>query len=642
MSKDHEQETVSGRREFLKGATLTGAAAALAPVVAAADPTPAGAESARKLPPAPNPDDTMPPMDADPTLLDSSGGDFMVDVLKELDLEYMCTMCASTFRGLHESVINYGNNVKPELLTCPHEEIAVAMAHGYAKMEGKPIAAIAHGTVGLQHASMALYNAWCDRAPVYMLIGNIAAANKRLYDFEWQHSAQDCASVVRDYLKWDDQPVNLQTFAESAARAYKIAMTPPMGPVLLSLDQFLQEGPIANRAALQIPKITRVVPPVGDPAALDELAGMLVAAEYPVIVADRLTRTPAAMGRLVELAETLQCGVIDKLGRLNFPSRHPLRGADLSKADLVLTIEVDDVYGSIHILRDRVNRTTSSMLKPGTKLVTLGCGDLFQKSNYQDFQRYDGVDLAIAGDGEDSLPLLTELVKKRLGATGGQSLREARGKQLAESHRDDFERAQQRATIGWNASPITTARLCAELYAQIANLDWSLVGSGIYPWTHGLWNFDKSYRWNGDSGGSGIGYLAPGALGGALANKAHGRFSVCIQPDGDLMFVPNTLWTAAHHRIPILYVMHNNRAYHQEYMYLQAMANRRQRGIDRAYIGTTFRDPFVDFATVARGFGVHGEGPITDPKDIAPALSRAIALVQKGEPALVDVVTDPR
>jgi acetolactate synthase I/II/III large subunit len=386
-----------------------------------------------------------------------------------------------------------------------------------------------------------------------------------------------------------------------------------------------------------------VIPPAGDPGALDELARMLVAAENPVLICGRVARTPLGMQRVVELAETLQCAVIDDLARLNFPNRHPLnaRGTDvLGGADLVVALEVDDVYGSVHILRDRIVRATAPILKPGAKLVTIRSADLYMKSNYQDFQRYQPVDLAIAGDAEESLPVLTELVKKRLDPPN--STLEARGKKLAEAHQDVLDRTRRQATIGWDASPITTSRLCAELYAQIANLDWSLVASGIYPWPHGLWNFDKPHRWIGDSGGSGIGYLLPASTGAALANKAHGRFSVCIQPDGDFMFVPSTLWMAAHHRIPILYVMHNNRAYHQEYMYLQAMANRRQRGIDKAYIGTTFRDPYVDFATVARGFGVHGEGPITDPKELGSAIARAIAVVRSGEPALVDVVTDPR
>jgi acetolactate synthase I/II/III large subunit len=638
MSQDKEPSSSTTRRDFLKGATLTGAATALVPAVSRG--AEAATEPARTGPPPPNPDDTRPPHD-DPGTLSSSGGDFMVDVLKTLDLDYLATMCASTFRGLHESILNYGGNSKPEIITCPHEEIAVAMAHGYAKIAGKPMAAIAHGTVGLQHAAMALYNAWCDRVPVYVLIGNIAAADKRLYDFEWQHAALDPAGPVRDYLKWDDQPLNLQHYAESAVRAYKIATTPPMGPVLISLDQFLQEGPIPDRASLQIPALSRVAPPVGDPNALDELARMLVAAEYPVLVCGRVARTDAAMGRLVELAETLQCAVIDTGQRMNFPSLHPLHGGDVTQADLIVGIEVESVFNATHILRDRVERAAVWRPKPGAKLATLGSTDLYLKANYQNFQRYEAVDLAIAGDGEDSLPLLTELVKKRLGASGGQSMREARAKKLAEEQQQALERAREQATIGWDASPISTARLSAELYAQIAALDWSLVGSGV-SWPRRLWNLDRPHSWNGGDGGGGVGYILPASAGAALANKAHGRFSVCMQPDGDLNFTPSTLWVTAHHRIPILYVMHNNRAYHMEYMYLQAMANRRQRGIDKAYIGTTLTDPHIDYATVARGFGVHAEGPITDPKDLAPALARAVAVVRRGEPALVDVVTDPR
>ena len=204
--------------------------------------------------------ETSPP-DKDPVAQSTSGGDFMVDVFKTLDIDYLAMNCASSFRGLHESIVNYGKNVKPEILTCPHEEIAVAMGHGYAKMEGKPLAMICHGVVGLQHATMAMYNAWCDRVPVYVMGGNIIEANKRGTTPEWVHSAIDIAANVRDYTKWDDQPVSLQHFAESAVRAYKIAVTPPMGPVMLSLDAELQENPIPEAETLRIPKLSRVVPP---------------------------------------------------------------------------------------------------------------------------------------------------------------------------------------------------------------------------------------------------------------------------------------------------------------------------------------------------------------------------------------------
>ena len=635
------------RRRFLKGATLASAAAVSTPVAATAQVN-APHATPKALPPGPIQTalETSPP-DKDPVTQSTSGGDFMVDVFKTLDIDYLAMNCASSFRGLHEAIVNYGKNVKPEILTCPHEEIAVAMGHGYAKMEGKPLAMICHGVVGLQHATMAMYNAWCDRVPVYVMGGNIIEANKRGTTPEWVHSAIDIAANVRDYTKWDDQPVSLQHFAELAVRAYKIAVTPPMGPVMLSLDAELQENPIPEAETLRIPKLSKVVPPQADLGALAEAAKMLVNAQAPLIVVDRLARTPAGMERLVELAETLQCAVIDRIGRMNFPSRHPLnqtfrRPQVVGQADVILTIEMNDHWAALNAFSDRIVRSSRPLYKPGTKIITLGLRDMYLKANFQDFGRYSDIDLAIAGDGEASLPALTAEICKLID-TDRKSAFEARGKRYAAARLAMLEQAKSDATIGWDASPITTARMCAELYNQIKDDDWSLVGNTINnSWPHRLWNIDKAHRWNGLSGGSGVGYNAPASLGAALANKRHGRLTVTFNGDGDLMFVPSTLWTAAHHRIPLLYIVQNNRAYHQEYMYLQAMANRHGRGIENTKIGTTIEDPNVDYATVARGFGVYGEGPISDPKELGPAIKRALAVVRRGEPALIDVVTDPR
>jgi acetolactate synthase-1/2/3 large subunit len=646
MSKRRQQPD-SSRRNFLKGATLAGAATLATPVASQAQVA-APRAPLKALPPGPRQiaAETMPPV-KDPQNQTTSGGDFMVDVLKTLDIDYLAMNCASSFRGLHEAVLNYGNNTKPEILTCPHEEIAVHMGQGYAKMEGKPLAMICHGVVGLQHATMAMYNAWCDRVPVLVMGGNIMEANKRAPGAEWVHSGVDIAAITRDFTKWDDQPVSLQHFAESAVRAYKIATTPPMGPVMLALDAELQENPIPDGESLRIPKLAKVVPPQGDSGALAEAAKLLVNAENPLIICDRVARTPAGMARLVELAETLQCAVLDLQGRMNFPSRHPLnqtfrRGPVVNQADVILALEVNDLWGVLNNFSDRIVRTSRPAIKTSAKTITLGVRDLYMKSNYQDFGRYQDAEMAIAGDAEASLPALTEAVR-RLVDDGRKSAFETRGKKLAAAHLAMVERTKSDATIGWDQSPITTARMCAEVYAQIKDDDWSLVGNTIRnSWPHKLWNFDKSHRWNGVSGGAGVGYNAPASLGAALANKRHGRMTVTFNGDGDLMFVPNTLWTAAHHRIPILYIVENNRSYHQEYMYLQAMAARHGRGIDNTKIGTTITDPNVDYATVARGFGVHGEGPIEDPKDLGPALSRAIAAVKSGQPALVDVVTDQR
>jgi acetolactate synthase I/II/III large subunit len=633
------------RRAFLKSAAV--GAAALA-----ANPTTSRAQQieARNTPPPPLPAEAEigTPSKLDVLTETRSGSDFMVDVIKSLGIEYVCSNPGSSFRGLHESVINYGGNKNPEFITCCHEESSAAMAHGYAKIEGKPLAILAHGTVGLQHASMAIYNAWCDRVPIYIIVGNIVDATKRIGAVEWAHSVQDAAVMVRDYVKWDDTPASLPHFAESAVRAYKIAMTPPTLPVLLVADAELQENPIPDNLAVHIPKLGQFTPPEGDSAAIAEAARMLVNAQNPVLIADRLGRTPAGMKNLIDLAEALQAPVISRPGRMNFPSRHPLNQTDranglIREADVILGLEMSDFWGNVNSFRDQMRRTSETLIKPGTKLISINSDDLYTKSNYQDFDRLPEVDLAIAADGETTLPGLTEAVKRLL-TDDKRRAGEARGVQLAKAHQQTLARDREAAAVAWDASPISTARLCAELWNQIKGRDWSLVSTTpfISNWPQRLWNMDKHYHYIGTQGGYGIGYGAPAAIGAALANRKYGRLSVNIQCDGDLMYAPGVLWTAAHHQIPLLSVMHNNRGYHQEVMQVQIMADRRNRGIDRATIGTTIAAPNIEYAKLAQSMGMYGEGPINDPKDLGPALKRALEVVNRGEPAVVDVVTQPR
>ncbi|HET9269917.1 MAG TPA: thiamine pyrophosphate-dependent enzyme [Vicinamibacterales bacterium] len=641
-----EQRPVD-RRNFLKSAAVTGAAALATSARAAEAPPPAAAPQATAPTP---PRETDPAAGVEVLTTDRPGGDFMVDVIKSLDFEYVAANPGSSFRGIHESIVNYGGNAAPEFITCLHEESSVAMAHGYFKAEGKPMAVLCHGTVGMQHAAMAIYNAYCDRVPVYILAGNTLDATLRRPGVEWAHSVQDAAAMVRDFIKWDDLPISLPHFAESAVRAYKIAMTPPMMPVLLVLDGGLQEDPITPEIAarLRVPKLTRASAPQGDSGAVAEAARLLVAAQSPVIVADRAARTPAGIARLVELAEALQAPVVNQGGRMNFPTRHPLNQSGnarqlIANADVIVGLELTDFWGTVNASRDALVRTSRSIVKPGTKLISITALDLATKGNYQDFQRYPEVDIAMAADAEATLPALTEACKRLVTADRRTAFAE-RGKRLAEAHATALERARSEAAYGWDATPISTARMTMELWAAIKNEDWALVAeSGIMSdWTARLWSFEKHHQSLGGSGGAGVGYGAPAAIGAALANKKRGRLSVTIQGDGDFLYAPGVWWTAAHHRIPLLAVMHNNRAYHQELMHLQRMANRHQRGITRAHIGTTIDDPNVDFAKIAQGMGVHAQGPITNPNDLGPALKRAIEVVKRGEPSLIDVVTQPR
>src|ERR1700675_3748367 len=637
------QKRSVNRRDFLKNAAAGAAALAAAPKLTEAQPSPAS----RHVPPPPMSREsevgTPPALEALTT--DRTGSDFMVDVIKSLGIEYICANPGSSFRGLHESVINYGGNKNPEFITCCHEESAVGMAHGYAKIEGKPLLVFAHGTVGLQHASMAVYNAYCDYVPLIVIGGNIIDATKRMPPVEWTHSVQDAAAMLRDYTKWDDLPISLPQFAESAVRAYKIAMTPPMMPVVLIADGELQENPIPADAKLRIPSLTLAAPPQGDSAAVAEAARLLAAAENLVLIVDRAARTAAGMALLVELAETLQAPIVDMGGRLNFPTRHPLNQTwrareEISNADVILGLELADFWGAIHSYRDQMERTSRPITKPGAKLISVSSTGLFFKSNYQNFQRYPEVNLDMAADAQATLPSLIEAVKKQLPANRKSTLQD-RGARLAAAHQQTLQNSREAATYAWDASPISTARLCAELWAQIKDEDWSLVSTinFVSRWPTKLWTFDKYYQF---IGGYGIGYGAPSAVGAALANRKHGRLSVNIQCDGDLMYAPGVLWTAAHHRIPLLTIMHNNRAYHQEVMQVQIMADRHSRGVDRVKIGTAIDDPGIDYAKLAQGLGLYAEGPISDPKELGPAIRRALDVVKRGEPALVDVHTQPR
>ena len=634
------------RRDFLRNAAAGAAALAATPTLPAKQPTP---ERGATTPPAMSPAaEVGTPSPAEVLTAERTGSDFMVDVIKSLNIEYICSNPGSSFRGLHESIINYGGNKNPEFITCLHEESAVGMAHGYAKIEGKPLLVFAHGTVGLQHASMAVYNAYCDYVPVIVIGGNIIDATKRMPPVEWTHSVQDAAAMLRDYTKWDDLPISLPQFAESAVRAYKIAMTPPMMPVVLIADGELQENPIPADAKLTVPSLALAAPPQGDSAAVAEAARFLVAAENPVLIVDRAARTAAGMPLIIELAEALQAPVVDMGGRMNFPTRHPLNQTwrareEIGNADVILGLELADFWGAIHSYRDQMERTSRLLTKPGAKLISISSTGLFFKSNYQNFQRYPEVNLDMAADAQATLPSLIEAVKKQLPASRKSALQD-RGTRLAAAHQQTLQSARESATYAWDASPISTARMCAELWAQIKDEDWSLVSTiqFVSRWPMKLWNFDKYYQFIGGSGGYGIGYGAPSAVGAALANRKHGRVSVNIQCDGDLMYAPGVLWTAAHHRIPLLTIMHNNRAYHQEVMQVQIMADRHSRGVDRVKIGTTIDDPGIDYAKLAQGLGMYSEGPVSDPKDLGPAIHRALDVVKRGEPALVDVHTQPR
>jgi acetolactate synthase-1/2/3 large subunit len=330
---------------------------------------------------------------------------------------------------------------------------------------------------------------------------------------------------------------------------------------------------------------------------------------------------------------------------MNFPWRHPLRGGNVADADLVLGLESPDLFHTLNAQTpiNRLGMESRRLTKAGAKIVTISSHELLTRSNYQEFGRYNEADLAIPADAEATLPALIEACKRLITADRRRAFDE-RGQRLAAASRERRDQDLELAAAGWDASPISTARLAAEIWNHIKGEDWSLVSDVTFSsnWPLRLWDVTKHYHFIGWSGAYGIGYGAPAAVGAALANRRHGRLSVNIQCDGDLNYAPAVLWTAAHHRIPLLTIMHNNRAYHQERMYVADMAARANRDVSRSDIGNALDSPFIDYVALAKAYGVYGQGPIDNPNDLGAAIKRAIDVVKRGEPALVDVLTQPR
>src|SRR5471032_502144 len=474
------------RRTFLTGFAAAGIATSVAPPTArAAD---AAAQNAPRAPSALPPSaktveaETNTPREL-ARVPGIPGSDFMVDVIKTLDIKYLPANFASSYRALHESLIDYGGNTMPEFLTCMHEESAVAMAHGYFKASGKPLLTLCHGTVGLQHAAMGIYNAWCDRVPMIVIGGNELDAAHRPPGVPTIHSAQDINALVRDFTKWDDTPVSLQHFAQSFVRAYKISMTPPYGPVMISLDAGLQQEPMKEHGDKPyIPRYVPTSPPQGDSGAVKEAARLLAGAANPVIVADRAARTPNGVALLVQLAELLQARVIDQGGRMNFPTTHYLTAppSAAANADVILGLELSDFWATVNAFTDNGENggigRNSTRMKPDAKLIGISSVDLNTKSNYQDFQRFQVIDVQMAADAEETLPALIEAVRSAIPNERKAAIA-ARAEPARKAHAEMRDRARQAAAVGWDASPISTARMVMETFAAVKDLDWSLVSA---------------------------------------------------------------------------------------------------------------------------------------------------------------------
>jgi acetolactate synthase-1/2/3 large subunit len=499
----------------------------------------------------------------------------------------------------------------------------------------------------LLHCAMAVYYAYLDRVPL-LLLGATGPMDpvRRRPGIDWIHTTVLQAQPIRDYIKWDRQPVSPQEVVDSFARGYRVATQEPQGPVYLVYDAGLQEDPLDQEPELPDPaKVGPGTLPYPDPAAIDQLAEMIAQARMPVIIAGYAGRNHAAFQALVDLAEAAGAAVIDRNDRLNFPTTHPLNITHtetdvLRRADLILAVDVKDLYGPLTEL-DRLTRQTKYITPPDCQIAEIGYRDVNISKWSDEFQQLVPVDLQIIADSSVALPLLTERIRARRSTNVAlHSRASARAQEIRALHAAARTRWQEAAKQDWDASPTTTARLASELWDVIKDEDWVLTANTLQDWTLKLWDFDKPYRHPGKALGTStqIGI----ALGVALAHRGTGRLVVDIQPDGDLMFDAGALWVAANQRLPLLVVMYNNRAYYNDWEHQIRLANHRATPPENAWLGQAIDDPAPDFATMARAFGWYSEGPITDPAQVGNALRRAVEAVKRGQPALVDTVTQAR
>jgi thiamine pyrophosphate-dependent acetolactate synthase large subunit-like protein len=552
------------------------------------------------------------------------GSDVVAETLRALDIPYIAVTPGASYRGLHDSIVNYLGNKTPQMLLCLHEETAVAIAHGYAKVSGKAIAAAVHSNVGLQHATMAIFNAWCDRMPVVVLgaTGPVDAMHRRPW-IDWIHTARDQGALIRGYTKWDDQPASAGAAREALMRGAWIANTAPQGPVYINLDAEMQEAKLAE----PLPPINaaRYMPPVVTAAPTDlvqQAAAMLKDAKQVAILAGRASRSEEAWNDRIALGEALNASVATdlKIGA-SFPTDHPLyTGAShgltpdsieaARRADVILSLDWVDLAGALRM----------ADVSPSTKIIQISLDHRIHNGWSMDHQALPAVDLFLSAHPDHVVAQLL----KAIGATG-----------KPRAVRQPPAPAGDREPAGF-----TNEQIAYALRKVVGGRPVTLTHLPI-SWEDRWWTFRHPLDFLGSDGGGGIGGGPGISVGAALALKNSGRLPVAICGDGDYLMGVTAVWTAVHYKIPLLFVIANNRSFYNDELHQERVARMRSRPVENKWIGQRMADPEIDLAAMGRAQGAAGFGPVTNPADLAEALKQAIAAVDAGSVAVVDVRVEP-
>jgi thiamine pyrophosphate-dependent acetolactate synthase large subunit-like protein len=557
------------------------------------------------------------------------GSDVVAETLRALDIPYIALNPGASYRGLHDSIVNYLGNETPQMLLCLHEEIAVAIAHGYAKVTNKAMAAAVHSNVGLFHATMAIFNAWCDRMPVVILgaTGPVDAAKRRPW-IDWIHTARDQGAIVRDYTKWDDQPASPLAAREAIVRGHWIANTAPMGPVYINLDAEMQESRLAEPIAPI--DVHRFMPPTATapaPALVAQAAKLLKAAKNPLILMGRVSRSLEGWNQRVALAEALNAKVITelKLGAA-FPTDHPLHAGPpgstalgpqaleaLQQADVILSLDWVDLAG--------ICKNSFPDGIPAAKVIVVSNDFRIHRGWSMDYQGLPVCDVMLATTPEEAVP---DLLKAVGGAVGARQPAPAKSAAKPELSTDK----------------LVVNDLVRALKIAVGERDVTLAHISL-SWDGATWPFRHPLDYVGSEGGGGIGGGPGNAVGAALALMGTGRLAAAVCGDGDFMMSNAAIWTAVHYRIPLLIVVANNRSFFNDELHQERVARIRSRPVENRWIGQRISEPDIDIAALARSQGAQGFGPVTRTSDLVATFAQAIDAVERGKVAVVDVRVEP-
>jgi thiamine pyrophosphate-dependent acetolactate synthase large subunit-like protein len=558
------------------------------------------------------------------------GSDALAELLRRLDLKYLALVPGSSYRGLHDSLVNYGGNRDPQMLVCLHEEHAVAIAHGYAKVTGRPMGAAVHSNVGLMHAAMAVYNAYCDRVPMLIIgaTGPVDAARRRPW-IDWIHTSTDQGALIRAYSKWDDQPASVEAALDSLARAYSITQKAPSAPVYVCLDVSLQEAPLATPPA--IPDVSRDRSPRThgpDAAAVAATLDLLRDARRPLLLLGRLSRDEQDWDHRIALAERYGAPVISDLKNgAVFPAGHPLHsvppGIFLSQAaaeligaaDLIISLDWVDLAGTLAAANDHGHPTQAQVISCTADAA------LHNGWSKDSFGR-EPVDLGIPADPD-------LLVRALLAAD----------QPMKPNEWDLVPPAPSAATAG-EGPDIFMHDLAGALRDALGDEPACLVRLPL-GWAGADLEAAHPLDFLGMDGGAGIGSGPGMAVGAALALEGSGRLPVAVLGDGDFLMGGTAVWTAAHYGLPLLVVVANNAFYYNDVVHQERVAAQRHRPARNSWIGQAITDPQPDLPALARALGLTAQDQVKDRAALPAALAEAVAAARSGQCVLLDVQVRP-